>query len=202
MARTPSTMLDLGVKAPTFELPNYNPSWIGHGEPQAGGPVTLEQVEGQHGFLVAFICNHCPYVIHLREAMAEFAADYMPKGVGVVAINANDIENYPQDAPDLMTVEAKTAGYTFPYLFDDTQKVAMAYRAACTPDFFLFDRQRSLYYRGQFDDARPRNDQPVNGRDLRAACESLIAGDTAPAEQKPSLGCNIKWRKGNEPDYY
>ncbi len=134
--------------------------------------------------------------------MAEFAADYMPKGVGVVAINANDIENYPQDAPDLMTVEAKTAGYTFPYLFDDTQKVAMAYRAACTPDFFLFDRQRSLYYRGQFDDARPRNDQPVNGRDLRAACESLIAGDTAPAEQKPSLGCNIKWRKGNEPDYY
>ncbi len=152
--------------------------------------------------MVAFICNHCPFVKHLRTAFAQFAREYQARGVAVVAINSNDIEAYPQDGPQGMAEEAQSAGYTFPYLLDATQEVAKAYKAACTPDFFLFDGQRRLAYRGQFDASRPGNGVPVTGSDLRAACDAVLSGAPVSAEQKPSIGCNIKWKPGNEPDYY
>jgi len=177
MARTPSTMIDLGTEAPDFCLP----------EPATGKTVCRDDFKGKKGLLVMFISNHCPYVKHIADELARFGREYQEKGLGIVAINANDVANYPDDSPEKMVEEVRARGYTFPYLFDESQAVAKAYQAACTPDFFLFDSDFKLVYRGQFDDARPRNDEPVTGKDLRAA---------------PSLGCNIKWKPGNEPDYY
>ena len=190
MARTPSTMLPLGTRAPSFSLPDTD-----------GRTVSLEDFDDQPALLVMFICNHCPFVKHLREALAAFAREYQPRGAAVVAISSNDAETYPDDSPAAMKREVEAFGYTFPYLYDETQEVAKAYQAACTPDFFLFDGDRKLVYRGQFDDSRPGNDVPVTGRDLRAAVDAVLAGRPVPEEQRPSLGCNIKWKPGNEPSY-
>lgn len=191
MALTPSTMLPLGTAAPDFRLPDT-----------AGKIVSLADFKGAPALLVAFICNHCPYVIHIRAGFTQFARDYAPKGLAIAAISANDAAKYPADSPAKMKEEAKAAGYIFPYLYDETQAVAQAYRAACTPDFFLFDAQRRLVYRGQFDDSRPGNGAPVTGRDLRAAVDAVLAGKPVPENQKASMGCNIKWKPGNEPDYF
>jgi peroxiredoxin len=191
MARTPSTMLELGTPAPGFSLPDFD-----------GRVHALGDFAGAPALLVAFICSHCPFVQHLRVQFAATAREYQSRGLAVVAINSNDVDAYPQDGPDGMRAEAAQLGYVFPYLLDASQAVAKAYRAACTPDFFLFDAQRRLVYRGQFDDSRPGNGRPVTGADLRAAIEATLAGRTPAAEQQPSLGCNIKWRKGNEPGYY
>ena len=191
MARTPSTMLGLGTPAPGFKLPDYD-----------GQVHSLDDFAAAPALLVAFICSHCPFVGHLRDEFAALAREYHRRGLAVIAINSNDIEAYPQDGPDGMRAEATQAGYVFPYLLDVDQAVAKAYRAACTPDFFLFDARRRLVYRGQFDDSRPGNGRPVTGADLRAAIDATLAGGTPAAEQQPSLGCNIKWRKGNEPDYF
>ncbi len=192
MARTPSTMIDLGTEAPDFCLP----------EPATGKTVCRDDFKGKKGLLVMFISNHCPYVKHIADELARFGRKFQEKGLGIVAINANDVANYPDDSPEKMVEEVRARGYTFPYLFDESQEVAKAYQAACTPDFFLFDGDFKLVYRGQFDDARPRNDEPVTGKDLRAAAAALLAGEPIPEDQKPSLGCNIKWKPGNEPDYY
>lgn len=191
MAETPSTMLPLGTKAPSFRLPDPYGKW-----------VSSDDFIEARAFLVAFICNHCPYVKHIRFQFASLAKEYQSRGVGVVAINSNDVENYPDDSPEKMAEEIKQVGYTFPYLYDESQQVAKAFRAACTPDFFLFDRNRSLVYRGQFDDSRPGNVLPVTGADLRAALEALLAGHSVPLNQKPSVGCNIKWKRTNTPDYF
>ncbi len=192
MVRTPSTMQELGTPAPDFRLL----------EPATGEYRSLADFKEAPALLVVFMCNHCPYVIHIREALAEFAREYQPKGLAMVGINSNDVADRPEDSPEKMVEEVKKVGYTFPYLFDEDQSVAKAYRAACTPDFFLYDADRKLVYRGQFDDARPRNDEPVTGKDLRAAVDALLAGKPIPEDQKPSLGCNIKWKPGNEPDYF
>lgn len=192
MALTPSTMLPLGTPAPAFRLP----------EPSSGRLIGLEDFPMAPAFVVAFICNHCPYVKHLRGALAAFARDVSEKGAVMIAINSNDPVRYPADAPGRMVEEAAAAGWRFPYLFDADQSVARAYRAACTPDFFVFGRDRRLAYRGQFDESRPGNGKPVTGADLRAAVNAVLAG-VAPAERQiPSIGCNIKWRPGNEPDYF
>lgn len=191
MARTPSTMLELGTPAADFHLPDPD-----------GKLVSLHDFDDAPALLVAFVCNHCPYVKHIRHEFAAFARDYQSKGLAIVAINANDAANYPDDAPDKMAVEVRTIGYTFPYLYDETQAVAKNYRAACTPDFFLFDKDRKLVYRGQFDDSRPNSTVPVTGQDLRTAVDAVLAGQQVPADQKPSLGCNIKWKPGNDPDYF
>lgn len=183
MARTPSNMLALNTFAPDFALL----------EPATGHTVRLADFAGQP-LLVAFICNHCPFVIHIQEAFAQLAREYQARGVAVVAINSNDVANYPDDAPEKMIEAVRENGYTFPYLFDETQAIARAYDAACTPDLYLFDAQHRLYYRGQFDNARPGNDEPVNGADLRQALDALLDGQSAPEVQKPSLGCNIKWK--------
>lgn len=190
MARTPSTMLELGTPAPDFSLL----------DPVTNQQVSLADFAGKP-LLVAFICNHCPYVILIKEAFAQFAREYQDKGLQVVAINANDVENYPDDSPEKMIEDAKTFGYTFPYLYDETQQTARQYQAACTPDFFMFDANHELYYRGQFDDARPNTDIPVTGKDMKEAADRLLAGKDAPDVQKASLGCNIKWKAGNEPVY-
>ena len=192
MARTPSTMLELGTLAPDFRLP----------DPSTGKTVSLSDRADARAYLVAFISNHCPFVQAIRHEFARVGREYSAKGVAVFAINANDAESYPADAPEAMVDEARRFGYTFPYLFDESQQVAKAYRAACTPDFFLFDAERRLVYRGQFDGARPGNDVPVDGRDLRGALEALLDGRPQTDQQRPSLGCNIKWKQGNEPDYY
>ena len=191
MARTPSTMLELGTPAPPFSLPDCD-----------GRVHTLAGFAEAPALLVAFICSHCPFVKHLRNEFAAMARQYQPRGLAVVAINSNDVDAYPQDGPDGMRAEAMQSGYVFPYLLDASQAVAKTYRAACTPDFFLFDARRRLVYRGQFDDSRPGNGRPVTGADLRAAIDATLAGRSPTAEQQPSLGCNIKWRKGNEPDYF
>lgn len=191
MALTPSTMLPLGTPAPDFRLPDTT-----------GRIVLLSDFKDCPALLVIFMCNHCPYVQHIRAGLAQLARDYVPRGVGIVGINSNDVERYPDDSPAKMAEEVKRAGYIFPYLFDETQEVAKAYRAACTPDFFLFDRDRRLVYRGQFDDSRPGNGIPVTGKDVRAALDALLAGKPVPTNQKPSMGCNIKWKPGNEPDYF
>jgi peroxiredoxin len=183
-----SSMLPLGTSAPGFDLPDCN-----------GAMHSLAQFPGGQPLLVAFICNHCPFVRHIRHEFARFARDYQQRGVAVVAIASNDIEAYPQDGPQGMADEAREAGYAFPYLLDAGQDVARAYRAACTPDFFLFDGDRRLVYRGQFDGSRPGNGVAVTGTDLRAACDAVLAGKAVSAEQKPSIGCGIKWKKGNEP---
>jgi peroxiredoxin len=190
MSLTPSTMLPLGTPAPDFSLPDLN-----------GHLISPKDFHNRPGLLVMFMCNHCPYVIHLRSALAQLAREYMPKGITMLGINANDVERYPDDSPAKMAAEAKAAGYIFPYLYDETQAVAKAYRAACTPDFFLFDAAGKLVYRGQFDDSRPGNGRPVTGRDLRAALEAVLHGQPVAAEQRPSMGCNIKWKPGNEPGY-
>jgi len=192
MALTPSTMLPWGTRAPDFRLPDA----------VSGRPVALGDFAPKPVLVVLFICNHCPYVKHIRAGLAAFGRDYQPKGVGIVAISANDVAEYPEDGPAKMKAEAKAAGYTFPYLFDETQAVAKAYRAACTPDLYVFDHTRQLVYRGQFDDSRPGNGRRVTGADLRAACDALLAGRAPAADQKPSIGCNIKWKPGNEPDYF
>ena len=191
MARTPSTMLELGTPAPDFALPDTD-----------GRTVSSDDFADARALLVMFICNHCPFVKHVRSELARIGRDYSTRGVATVAISSNDAEQYPDDGPDAMRVEKDAAGYVFPYLFDETQEVAAAYRAACTPDFYLFDADRQLVYRGQLDDSRPGNDVPVTGRDLRAALDAVLAGDPVPADQRPSLGCNIKWKPGNEPAWW
>jgi len=190
MALTPSTMLPLGTPAPDFRLPDTQ-----------GRVVSRRDFQNHPGLLVVFMCNHCPYVIHLRSALAQLARDYIPRGLGMVGINSNDVERYPADSPARMAAEVKAAGYSFPYLYDADQSVARAYQAACTPDIFLFDAAGRLVYRGQFDDSRPGNGRPVTGRDLRAALDALLAGQPVPTQQTPSVGCNIKWQPGNEPGY-
>lgn len=191
MALTPSTMLALGTVAPGFSLPDTG-----------GETVSLSDHAGAPALLVMFLCRHCPYVKHIQEELAALVEEYQAKGVAVVGVCANDAAKYPSDSPAGMTEQAREAGFTFPYLFDETQAVAKAYRAACTPDFFLFDRQQKLVYRGQFDESRPGNGIPITGQDLRRALDSVLSGKPVPAEQKPSLGCNIKWKPGNEPDYF
>ncbi len=190
MVKTPSTMPPLGMEAPTFSLPDTH-----------GHTVLLENFADAPGLLVAFICNHCPFVKHLRAELTAFARKYQEKGLAVVGINSNDVATYPADSPEMMAREVEEVGYTFPYLFDESQSVAKAYTAACTPDFFLFDGDRRLVYRGQFDDSRPGSDLPVTGGDLRAAADALLEGRPIPGPHRPSVGCNIKWKPGNEPDY-
>ncbi|MEW6765483.1 MAG: thioredoxin family protein [Pseudomonadota bacterium] len=191
MARTSSTMLALGTAAPDFRLP----------EPLTGKTVALADFAGKP-LLVVFSCNHCPFVKLIQDGFVQFARDYQAKGLAVVVISANDVEHYPDDSPEKMAEEARQAGYAFPYLYDASQEVAKAYEAACTPDFFLFNAMHKLAYRGQFDDARPGNSEPVTGKDMRAAADAVLAGQQPSAEQKPSLGCNIKWKPGNEPAYF
>jgi peroxiredoxin len=178
-----STMLPLGTAAPEFRLPDPN-----------GKMVSSTDFAGAPAMLVVFMCNHCPYVKHVQATFTNLAKEYQAKGVAIVGINSNDAENYPDDRPEKMAEEIRGAGYTFPYLYDGSQSVAKAYRAACTPDFFLFDRDRRLVYRGQFDDSRPKNGLPVTGSDLRAALDAVLAGRSVPAAQKPSVGCSIKWK--------
>ncbi|HEY1463827.1 MAG TPA: thioredoxin family protein [Terriglobales bacterium] len=191
MAETPSTMLPLSTSAPDFNL--RDPS---------GKITSLAEFKNAPALLVAFICNHCPFVKHIRKEFAAFAKEYQARGVGIIAVSSNDATNYPQDGPEKMAEESKQAGYTFPYLYDETQEVAKAYRAACTPDLFLFDRDHRLVYRGQFDDSRPGNGCPVTGKDLRDALDAVLAGRAVTADQKPSVGCNIKWKRENAPDYF
>ena len=191
MVRTPSTMLPLGTEAPDFSLVNVD-----------GRTVSLSDFEDAPALLVIFMCNHCPFVKHLADPLAHFTAEYMDKGVAVVGINSNDAANYPADSPEQMVREAEERGYRFPYLYDETQEVATAYRAACTPDFFVFDKDKKLVYRGQFDDSRPDNGKPITGADLRAALDAVLAGKEPRDQQRPSIGCNIKWKPGNEPDYF
>lgn len=190
MAATESTMLALGTHAPAFALPDTE-----------GALVALDDYEGKP-LLVMFICNHCPFVKHVAGELARLGREYRDRGVGVVAISANDVANYPDDSPAKMKAEKAARGYSFPYLYDETQEVAKAYTAACTPDFFLFDAAHKLCYRGQLDDSRPGNGLEVTGADLRAALDCVLEGRPAPERQKPSIGCNIKWIEGNEPDYF
>lgn len=191
MSNTPSTMLELGTKAPDFRLFDTVNNQL----------VSLSDFSNAKGLLVVFICNHCPFVKHVLKGFIIAARDFQQKGIGVVAISSNDVENYPDDSPVKMAAEAREHQFSFPYLYDGTQEVAKAYKAACTPDFFLFDEKDSLVYRGQFDSSRPGNDKPVNGEDLREAVELLLDGKIKD-DQKPSMGCNIKWKSGNEPDYF
>jgi peroxiredoxin len=191
MVKTASTMLPLGTKAPDFSLPNID-----------GRTVSLSDFANAPGLLVIAMCNHCPFVIHLRSELARFAREYQQRGLAIVGISSNDVSTHPDDGPEKMVVEAQSAGYTFPYLYDETQDVAKAYRAACTPDFFLFDKDQKLVYRGQFDDSRPGNGLPITGADLRAACDAVLADEPVPEKQRPSIGCNIKWKEGNAPDYF
>ena len=190
-----SIMEELGSSAPTFRLPNTNPN-------AGNSVVSLEDFSDSTALLVAFICNHCPYVIHIRESFSAFAAEYQSKGLGVVAICSNDVATHPADGPEKMKAEALAHGFPFPYLHDETQNVAKAYRAACTPDFFLYDAAQRLVYRGQFDASRPNNEAPIDGEALRAAADSVLTARAVTAEQIPSIGCNIKWKSGQEPDYF
>jgi peroxiredoxin len=191
MAATASTMLELGTAAPDFRLPDTD-----------GKTVSLSDFADSNVLLVMFICNHCPYVKHVRAEIARLAAEYQARGVAVVAVSSNDARAYPDDGPAAMKEEKAAAGYTFPYLYDESQEVAKAYHAACTPDFYVFDAGRRLVYRGQLDDSRPANGVPVSGRDLRRALDAVLSGRPVGSEQRPSLGCNIKWKPGNEPDYF
>jgi peroxiredoxin len=190
MALTPSTMLALGTTAPDFQLPDPN-----------GKIISRDDFKGAPALLVLFICNHCPYVKHIRHELAQLGQDYQAKNVAIVAINSNDAKNYPDDSPEKMKLEVKSAGYTFPYLYDETQSVAKAYRAACTPDIFLFDKNFKLVYRGQLDRSRPGNDVPVTGENLRAALDAVLDGKPVSEHQTASIGCNIKWKPGNAPIY-
>jgi len=192
MTLVASTMLELGTQAPHFELP----------EVVAGRTITTQTAAGTKGLLVMFICRHCPYVKHVQEALAAIGSDYEGKGIGIVAISSNDVADYPDDAPDRLKPMAEALGFAFPFCYDETQEVARAYTAACTPDFFLFDADLKLVYRGQLDDSRPGNDRPVTGKDLRAALDAVLEGHPVDPDQKPSAGCNIKWKPGNAPDYF
>lgn len=191
MVAVNSTMLPLGTRAPDFRLPDTT-----------GKMISLSNFKNAPALVVVFMCNHCPYVKHLRGGLAQLARDYSTRGVAVVGISSNDVANYPADSPAKMAEEAKAAGYIFPYLYDESQDAAKAYRAACTPDIYLFDGDQRLVYRGQFDDSRPGNNLPVTGKDLRAAIDAVLAGKSVSATQRPSIGCNIKWKPGNEPDYF
>ncbi|WP_274475862.1 thioredoxin family protein [Mangrovimonas aestuarii] len=184
MARTPSNMLPLGTKAPDFSLTDT----------VSGNILSLQQTKGKHATLIMFICNHCPFVKHVNAEIAKLAKYYFEKGVKCIAISSNDVENYPDDAPDKMANNAREQGFIFPYLYDDTQEIAKAYDAACTPDFYLFDRDLTLVYRGQLDDSRPGNDIPITGNDIRNAIDNLLANNPISQNQKPSIGCNIKWK--------
>jgi peroxiredoxin len=184
-------MLPLGTKAPGFSLPNVD-----------GRVVSLADFAGAPALLVIFMCNHCPYVKHVADSLAQLAREYQGRGVGVVGISSNDVPNYPADSPEQMVAEAEQRGYTFAYLYDETQEVARAYRAACTPDFYVFDKDQKLVYRGQMDSSRPDSGIPVTGKDLRAALDAVLAGKPVSPEQRPSMGCNIKWKSGQEPDYF
>jgi peroxiredoxin len=188
MAAVPSTMLPLGTEAPPFSLPDPD-----------GALHSLDDAAGAPAVVVMFICNHCPYVKHIRAGLAAVTARLIHNGVAVFAIQSNDVVAYPDDAPDAMAAEVRRAGYVFPYLYDESQQVAKAYAAACTPDLFVFDAERRLVYRGQFDDSRPGNTVPVTGADLEAAVDAVLEGRPVAAEQKPSIGCSIKWRPGNGP---
>jgi len=190
MSLTYSEMLPLGTPSPTFSLPDV----------VSGRTITLDDFSGQPGLLVMFICNHCPYVVHVREALAKIGEDYVPKGIGIVAISSNDATNYPDDAPEKLKAMAESLKFNFPFCYDETQKIAKAYRAVCTPDFFLFDKEQRLVYRGQLDDSRPGNNKPVDGASLRSAIGAVLTGQAVAVKQKPSVGCSIKWKPGNEPD--
>ena len=190
MTATPSTMLALGTTMPVFRLPSTM------------GEIVSSESFASRPLLVAFICHHCPFVRHIRREFSRFATEFQERGLAIVGINSNDTVAFPEDGPDGMRQEAVEAGYTFPYLFDETQSVAKAFKAACTPDLFLFDARGTLVYRGQFDDSRPRSPMPVTGADIRAAAAAVLSGNAVPTTQKPSIGCNIKWIAGNEPDYF
>jgi len=189
MAAVESTMLPLGTPLPEFSLPDPDGRMHGPGE-------------GRRAYVVMFICNHCPFVKHIAGGLAALGRDYADRDVGIFAINSNDVDAYPQDGPEAMKAESREHGYTFPYLLDADQTIARTYRAACTPDFFVFDGEQQLAYRGQFDGSRPSNDEAVSGRDLRGALNAILAGDRPANEQTPSVGCNIKWSPGNAPDYF
>ena len=191
MVMTASTMLPLGTEAPDFALPDAE-----------GNFVSLSDLEGARALVVVFMCNHCPFVKHVVDGFVRLVQDYQPRGVAFVGINANDVTEFPEDRPEMMARFARERDFTFPYLYDATQDVAKRYRAACTPDFFVFDEHRRLVYRGQMDDSRPGSPVPVTGADLRAALDAVLAGEPVPEEQRPSMGCNIKWKAGNEPDYF
>ena len=184
MAFTESNMIELGTQAPDFTLPDT----------VSGKDISLSDVKGPNGTLIIFLCNHCPYVIHVMEGITALAKDYQNNGIGFVAISSNDVVNYPDDDPALMKETAIKYGFSFPYLYDESQDVAKAYDAACTPDFYLFDAEKTLVYRGQMDSSRPKNELPVTGKDLRTALDALLSGKTIDTLQKPSLGCNIKWK--------
>jgi len=184
MAATPSTMMPLGTQAPDFTL----------SDTVSGKNLSLSSLKGKNATLIMFICNHCPYVLHVNEELVRIAREYQPKGVAFIAISSNDVEKYPEDGPDLMKRQAEKVGYPFPYLYDESQDVARAYDAACTPDLFLFDKDLKCVYRGQLDNSRPKNDIPVSGRDLRAALEAVLSGQKVSENQIPSIGCNIKWK--------
>ncbi|MEJ2605053.1 MAG: thioredoxin family protein [Anaerolineales bacterium] len=192
MVQTPSTMLALGTAAPAFSLPDV----------VSGGTVSLGDFASKKALLVMFICRHCPYVKHVQQEIARIGRDYAAKDVGIVAISANDAGTYPEDAPHSLKEMAEELGFRFPFLYDDSQEVAKAYTAACTPDFFVFDDNRELVYRGQLDGSRPGNDVPVSGKDLRSALDAVLADEPVNPDQRPSIGCNIKWKGGNEPDYF
>jgi peroxiredoxin len=192
MTLTPSTMLALGTPAPDFKLPDVVNQKT----------ISLETFADKTALVVMFICQHCPFVKHIQEELANIGSYYHDRSVGIVAISSNGVETHPQDAPEHLKAMALTLGFSFPYCYDETQQVAIAYTAACTPDFFVFDRSRRLVYRGQLDDSRPGNNQPVTGKDLRAAIDAVLAGTPIPEDQKPSIGCNIKWKPGHEPAYY
>ena len=192
MVKTASTMMPLGAEAPDFNLPDV----------VSGEEVSLDDFADEKALLVIFLCRYCPFVQHIKEELARLGREYADRSLGIVAISANDADNYPDDSPESLKEFAEETGFSFPLCHDETQEVAKAYAAACTPDFFLFDENRELVYRGQLDDSRPGNDEPVDGHDLRAAIDAVLAGEPVSEDQKPSIGCNIKWKPGNEPDYF
>ena len=192
MVRTESTMLPLGTPAPAFSLKDV----------VSGDPLDLSKFADKKGLLVMFICQHCPFVLHVESELTKLGQDYVPQGLGILAISANSVETHPQDSPEKLREQVKRASFNFPYAYDETQAVAKSYTAACTPDFFLFDRDHKLAYRGQLDDSRPGNDKPVTGADLRAAIDKVIVNKSVPEDQKPSIGCNIKWAPGKAPSYF
>lgn len=191
MVRTASTMLPLGTEAPSFSLPDFD-----------GKQVSRDDFRGKRGLLVIFMCNHCPYVKHVAPELAKIADEYQAQGLGVVGISSNDVATHPDDSPEMMKKEAAEQGYHFPYLYDESQGVAKAYHAACTPDFYVFDADMKLVYRGQMDETRPKQGAAPHGSDLRAALDAMLAGKPLPEPQKPSIGCNIKWKEGAEPEYF
>ena len=191
MVRTASTMLPLGTQAPDFTLTNTD-----------GNRVSLSDFRDKKALVIIFMCNHCPYVKHVAPELTRVSNEFRPKGVGFIGISSNDVVAHPEDSPEMMKVEAAKQGYKFPYLYDADQSVAMAYNAACTPDIFVFDSSNRLVYRGQLDDSRPKSDKPLTGKDLRTALDCILAGKQVSNEQRPSIGCNIKWKEGSEPEYF